>query len=139
MRPVALEYHSETSSHDCSVAEIYNYYRPVEDFVKAMNLRWTGYGADYVDPEGVLIAFDPSAYDDCSSALLVREKSLKEFLSETGLALVWAISGQKSVAVPRASPIPWTSFSRLSGACVYAPGQLKGYLNTHPDKADHDE
>ena len=136
LRPLALEYHAEASGYDCSLVESYRFYRPIHDFVVALDLRWTGHGAEFVDPDGVLVAFDPSAYDDCSSALLVREERLEHFLNTTGSTLVWAVSGEKSAVAPRELRHPQADFLGLSGACVYEAGQLKGHLTTHPDTAD---
>ena len=69
--------------------------------ITPMNLCWTGHGEDFVDPDGTLVAFDPSAQDTTSSAaLLVRQDNLHRFLDMSGSALVWRILGEKRAFGP---------------------------------------
>ena len=134
----ALQYSAEDSTYDCSVANSYNLYRPSPHLVETMNLCWTGQGADFVDDSGVLVAFDPSAHVACSSALLVREENLRRFLSNTGLALVWAVLGEKIALGPGflAKPKGWL---QIMGAGVYKPDEgLTSYINSCLKLPDND-
>ncbi len=129
LRPLTLEYHSEVGDHDCSVAEGYRFYRPIQALIEALDLRWTGHGADFVDPGGRLEVFDPSADGKSSSALLVREESLQRFLDDTASALVWALPGEKRVLAPLHSQNVWAGSLHLSGAAAYSPDALEGFLS----------
>ena len=137
LQPTALEYSPESGEYDCSIVEGYNLYRPSPHLVNAMNLSWTGYGADFVDSDGALAAFDPSAHDATySAALLVRENSLQRFLDQSGSALVWRTIGHKRAAEPEGRGEAWAGFLQLTGASEYGPGGPTGYVITHPEIAN---
>ncbi len=137
LRTTALEYTTEGSGYDCSIVEGYNLYRPSSQLVNAMNLSWTGHGADFVDSDGALAAFDPSAHDATISAmLLVRKDSLQRLLDQSGSALVWRILGEKRAFGPGRWRQAWAGFLRLTGASVYKPGGPTGYLNTRLEIVD---
>ena len=101
-----------------------------------MNLQWTGHGANFVHPDRTLAAFDPSAYDTCSGALLVHEDGLARFLSETRSALVWATIGEKRAISPRGLHQSWEGLLRIADASVYTPGRLKGHRTTRLETFD---
>ena len=129
LQPAALEYLTE-GGYDCSLAEGYTLYRPNFRLVEAMNMRWTGQGAEFVDFHGTLITFDPSARDTSPAALLVREENLARHLDETGSALVWAILGGKRAMDPADSVRAWAGRLRLTGAAVYRPDGPSGHFTT---------
>ena len=118
----SYRYVAEGRGYDCSLADSYELHRPHARLVEGMNLRWTGNGADYVDADGVLVAFDPSAGDDCESGLLMREDSLARFLDETGSAIVWAITGEKSAHGPGWAGDAWAGSLRLTGSATFKRG-----------------
>ena len=138
LQPAAFEYHTEGGGYDCSLSKGYALYRPNSRLVEALELRWTGQGADYEDPLGTLVAFDPSAQDTSSAALLVREESLARHLDETGSALVWAILGGKRAMDPADSVRAWSGSLQLTGAAVYRPEGPSGFLTTRLDIPDQD-
>lgn len=118
----SYRYVAEGRGYDCSIADSYELHRPHARLVEAMNLRWTGNGADYLDADGVLAAFDPSAHDDGASALLMREDSLAHFLDQTGSAIVWAITGEKRAHGPGWSRDAWAGALRLTGNATFKRG-----------------
>ena len=130
LQPAALQYDAEGGGYDYSLAEGYTLYRPNPRLVEAMDLRWAGRGADFVDSEGTLVAFDPSAHDSSSAALLVREESLARYLNETGSALVWAIVGGKRAMDPAEAVRAWADPLRLTGASAYGPEGPTGHHTT---------
>ena len=138
LQPAAFQYATEGGGYDCSLAEGYTLYRPNSRLVDTMGLRWTGQGADYVDSHGTLAAFDPSAYDTSSAALLVREESLTSYLNETESALVWAIVGEKRAMDPADYVPAWAGSLRLTGAAFYGSDGPWGPLSTRLDMADQD-
>ena len=121
LQPVAFHYVAEGGGYDCSITNSYGLHRPNSRLLQGMDLRWSGNAADFVDGDGVLVAFDPSARDAGSSALLVREDDLKRFLNEIGSALVWAMTGEKRAHRPGLLEDAWAGALQLSGAGAYTP------------------
>lgn len=138
LRTTAVCYTAEGRGYDCSIVEGYNLHRPSPQLAKAMNLTWTGHGADFVDSQGELAAFDPSAYDlTHSTALFVREDSLQQFLNQTDSTLVWRVIGEKQAFGPGHWGKAWAGFLKLTGAYAYKPDGPTGYLNTHLEIPNH--
>ena len=131
LQPAALQYVAESGGYDCSLVASHDLYRANSRLLTAMGLRWTGHGSDFVDGNGTLVAFDPSAHDTCSSALLVREDNLAQSLKEMGLALVWAIVGEKRVITPNDYSKTRPGFLHLTGASAYRPERLTGDLTAY--------
>lgn len=57
-----------------------------------------------MDGEGGRAAYDPSAHAVGPSMLLLRGDWATEFLAEHGLAIVWFVSGAKSVVLMDPAP-----------------------------------
>ena len=145
LQPAAFQYETGGGGYDCALAEGYALYRPNSRLVEALELRWTGQGADFVDSHGTLVAFDPSVYATSSAtllmreeALLVREERLAHHLEETGSALVWAILGEKRAMDPTDHVRAWAGSLRLTGAAVYRLEDPSGYLTRRLDIPDRD-
>ena len=139
LRTTAVGYTAEGMGYDCSIIESYNLHRPSPQLVKAMNLSWTGQGADYVDSRGTLAAFDPSAHDPTSStALFIREDNLQQLLNNTKTALVWRTIGEKRAFGPGRWRKAWSGFQQLTGASTYTSDGPQGYLNTNLEILNHD-
>ena len=88
------EYSAE-AGFDCSIDEGYRLQLPHQQFIEAMELRWSGSGADFEDSSGEIVAMDPSAHGGGPSALLIREDVLREYLEKENLELVWVVYGEK--------------------------------------------
>ena len=132
VRPVLFEYNVGAQGFDCSVDESYTLRLPDHDIVKRLGLKWTRQGANFVDKEGRLAAFDPTAHEDGPTALLIREDLLKQYLSNEGLALCWTILGEKRVL--GGSRESYHGALRISGAYKYTDQGPQGFLNPLPDK-----
>ena len=89
---------------------------PGEEIVERGGLRWCARGADFLDAAGRRVAYDPSAHAVGPSMLLMRGDWATEFLSEQGLAMVWFVSGAKSVKLMDPAP----GYRQLEVAGVYA-------------------
>ena len=133
VRPALFKYNVETQGFDCSVDESYVLRLPDHDIVERLGLKWTRQGANFIDKEDRLAAFDPTAHGDGPSALLIREDLLRQYLSNEGLALCWTITGEKRVLGG-----DWQSDHpgalRISGAYKYTDQGPEGFLNFFPDK-----
>ena len=137
LQPAAFRYVTEGGGYDCSIADPYELHRPNSRLLKAMNLRWSGHAANFLDADGMLVAFDPSARDAGSSALLVREDDLQCFLNDTGSALVWAMTGEKRANGPGPLGGAWAGALQLSGAGAYEPGDPTRRLTARREVPRH--
>jgi hypothetical protein len=127
VRPAAFEYVREARGFDCSVDESYTLRLPARELLTGLGLRWVGNGADYLNASGQLAAFDPTAFADGPSALLLREESLRKFLAREKLAICWAVLGEKQVLGAGVMPAYHTSL-RMSGAYVLGDHGPVGFL-----------
>lgn len=138
--PVLVQYIGGGLSFDCSADESYLLQLPYHDIVKQLGLKWTRLGANFVDQEDRLAAFDPTAHEANRTALLIREDLLRQYLSNQGLALCWTILGEKRVqggnrflAADRQSN---HGTMRISGAYKYSDQGPKGFLKFFPNKPE---
>ena len=134
IRPIAFQYHVGTGSFDCSVDESYSLRLPHYEIVDRLKLRWSGSGTDYLDPQGVLASFDPTAHEDGPTALLLREDLLRDYLSQNDLALCWTILGEKRVlgGLSRSISTYYGSL-RVSGAYLYSDHGPRGFVHFRHD------
>ena len=127
LRAAAVEYQMRKNEFDCSVPHSNSLYAPPPSLIQVLDLRWSGHGADFVDPSGNLAAFDPTAHEDGPPGLLLREDLLVDYLEQAGLALVWIVNGEKITGAP-GSDWRWDGFLRFSGAYRYTGEHLEGDL-----------
>ena len=128
VREVISEYHHKSSEFDCSADDNCTLTIPSNDIVTGLGLRWSGYGSDFVDEAGQIIAFDPTAYAEGPSTLLLRQDKLKEFLEHEKLALCWIVTGEKFVHDMGGFTSRNFAALRLSGAYVQDSEGLTGFL-----------
>ena len=70
-------------------------YVPNFDLVENRELQWLGCNAEFVDADGKLAAYDPTADKEGPNSLLVREDLIRNYLKENELTLCWSIGGEK--------------------------------------------
>ena len=104
LETVAAKYSFRAGPRDQSVSDGAWLQLPVQKIVQIGRLRWSGKAADFVDPDGDLAAFDPSAHATGPSALLVRKEFLRELLSKHDLGLVWTVTCIKTLRLSRGTP-----------------------------------
>src|SRR5262249_10955362 len=102
---------------------------PVSEIVAALGIRWSGSGADFVDPAGRVAAQDPAANANGPSALLLRIDLLQKFLFREHLTICWTVLGQKHVLSPGFGTGPHHAALRMSGAYVLSEGMPVGFVN----------
>ena len=127
---VASSCSTTANGYDCSTNEDVgpSYYLPSYSIVRDCNLTWTGIAADHVDERTKIAAFDPSAHEPGSGALLLRSDILDRYLIEHELDLCWAIIGEKQTIGTTGQPYGWLKFQ---GAYVYRDGTAIGKTNDH--------
>ena len=106
---VAAKYSLRSGPRDQSVSDHSWLHVPVQRIIQLGRLRWSGRAADFVNPDGDLAAFDPSAHAMGPSALLIREEFLRKVISKYDLGIVWTVTCIKKL--------------RLSGSARSEPEQ----------------
>jgi hypothetical protein len=127
IRVMSMGYSSAISGFDCSVDDSFQLRLPSSDVMSGLGLRWSGHDADFMDADGRLAAFDPTAHSDGPSALLIREDLLTEFLARDGFTVIWIITGEKRIFGPGFNSAHHESL-QLSGAYMLQDGVLDGFL-----------
>ena len=123
--PTSFHYLAESSTLDCSVDDGYSLYLPNATVIEAIGLKWTGVGADFIDKQGRLAAFDPTAHEDGANALLIREDVLSQFLAENDLALCWTVVGEKIIVSESHRNSQSLKFRKLTGAFLLTDDGIK--------------
>ena len=137
IRPATFNYNASAPGFDCSLDDSYTIYLPHPEFVNQLGVKWSGKGSDYLDPEGRIAAFDPTAHQDGPTSLLLREDLLKQYLSDEGLVLCWTIFGEKrTFGVLYGDDQPdYQGAQRISGAYKYTDQGPKGFFEFLPRQA----
>ena len=130
-----LERLTESSGFDCSIDEGFTLQLPCQQLVSGLGLKWSGTGADYLDSDGKLAAFDPTVYEEGPSALLIREDLLKRYLSDHGLAVCWMVQGEKLVIPASVNPRDF-DIARIVGVYAYSDQGLEGFVGYQSDGQD---
>lgn len=107
-------------THDCSLDENLTLNLPSCLLRSKMGLRWAGEAANFVDEEGMVCAFDPTAYSKGPDSFLVEQSRLLEMMDRENLALFWALTGEKQV-LPAGPPYHDVGRLHLSGAYFLTP------------------
>lgn len=128
IRAVAFEYMQEDGGFDCSIDESYRLRLPSSQLVDGMGLRWSGKGAEFVNTNGRVAAFDSSVYSDGPSALLLCRELLWDFLAREKLAICWTVVGEKRVLTPGLHRSHQYPSLRMSGGFVLGDKGPSGFL-----------
>ena len=126
LEAVATKHPFRAGGRDESASATECLHLPVQKIVQIGRLRWSGQAADYMDPEGNLAAFDPSAHAAGPSALLVREEFVRDLIYRHNLGIVWTVVCVKSVRF--LDPAPGFPLLRLSGAYRLSEDGLVGFM-----------
>ncbi len=133
IRTVALEYSAGGKESDCSIEQSFRLRLPVGELVRELGLRWDGRGAAFVDADGQVVAQDPTVDQEGPDALLFRADVLDAYFSARGLAMCWAVCGEKRVLWKDADKATRCPRLRLSGAFGYVNGAMKGFVKYMED------
>ena len=93
----SVRYVLEAGGFDCSLDDTYALQFPQYQFLRHLDLKWSGRGSDHFDKHGRLAAFDPTARTSGPNALLLREDLLQQYLGDKGLDLCWIVLAEKWV------------------------------------------
>ncbi len=120
VRVLTSEYMRDAGGSDYSVDKAYTLRMPDAELLTEIGIHWTGSGADFVDAEGRLAAFDPTVDSSGPSGLLLREDLWRDYLAKHSLAIVWTVIGEKRVLGMRPGGGRHYAGLRMTGA--YALG-----------------
>lgn len=137
IRPVSFVYTAEGGGFDCSVKDHITLRLPHYDFIRSLDLRPSHSGADFVNPTGTLVAFDPTAHETGPNALLLNKEFLEIYLREQDLAICWVVLGEKMLVGGN----PGGEFrgrAKMSGAYRITEDGLAGFLKYTPDIPEDD-
>ena len=93
----SVRYVLEAGGFDCSLDDTYALQLPQYQFLRHLDLKWSGRGSDHLDKHERLAAFDPTARTSGPNALLLREDLLQQYLGDEGLDLCWIVLAEKWV------------------------------------------
>ena len=103
---------------DCSIntEKRIDYAVPIVKLMRDCNLRWSGFGSDFVNAAGDIVYTDPSFHELGPRTALIREDVLEQYLIANNLELCWVVMGEKmSIIGGGRSP---SSFLKFHG-CYY--------------------
>ncbi len=132
VRLATWHYTREYTGFDCSLDDSYSLRLPVHNILEKLDLKWTGQASDYVDSDGRLAAFDPTAHKEGPCSLLLREDLLRQYLKDEELTLCWTVVGEKQV-IGKEMASEYHGRLEISGAYSYRDRRLKGFLNSKND------
>ena len=128
IQPVSFRYLANSEGFDCSVEEHISLRLPHHEFIKHLGIQAASSGVDYLDANGKLVAFDPTAHEIGPTALLLRKSFLEKYLQERDLALCWVILGEKWVIGGDARD-KYHGRLKMSGAYRHTEQGPEGFLN----------
>ena len=137
IRPVSFVYTAEGGGFDCSVQDHISLRLPHYDFIRSLDLRPSLSGADFVDPTGTLVAFDPTAHEAGPDALLLNKELLEIYLREQDLAICWVVLGEKMLVGGNTGG-EFRGHAKMSGAYRLTADGLAGFLKYTPDIPEDD-
>ncbi len=123
--PSTTEYMAERGTYDCSVDDTVIINLPSRALAKMGNLRVVGSRGEFVDAAGKIVAFDPSTHEPGRSALAFDEATLRQFLDQHDLALVWTLLGEKNI-YPPSHGSKWLGRLTLLGLYSWDRAKLNG-------------
>jgi hypothetical protein len=97
--------------------------------IEGLRVDWRGQEGMFFNAHGTLIASDPSVREAGPGALVVAREPLLAFLEREGLAIFWAVFGERQVIAPHHGGM---NYNELSGVYVLRDGALEGVLTSYP-------
>lgn len=121
-------------NYDWSLDDTFYLQMPSSDLIKKLNLKWTGDYADFVDDQGNLVVFDPTAHEGGPTALLIRKDMMRRYLDQTNLVLCWTVLGEKLVMKLPSSSQPYQGRLRITGVYTLKGKEVEGDLKYSYEK-----
>ena len=132
LQPASFRYSCGEGGFDCSIDEYIGLHLPSQEFIRHLGLQWSPPSADYVDPSGSVVAFDPTAHEAGPTALLLNKASLEKYLRDKGLTLCWVVLGEKMI-LGGGFAHKFHGLLKISGAYRLTQTGPKGFVNCDPE------
>ena len=82
--------------YDASKEDTISWSAPCAEIIKTLGLEQEEYDGYYYDSDGRLAAFDTELIQK-NGGVVIRKDLLDEYLSKTGLDLIWIVQGEKEI------------------------------------------
>ena len=128
----SFEYETGSGDFDCSIDEGFSLGLPHSEFIDHFGLQWFGKGVEYLDAEGRVAAFDPTATGPGPNAMLLREDLLRRYLDDRDLVLCWVVIGEKWITGGDAVDV-YHGRLQISGAYSFTENDPVGFIIAKPD------
>ncbi|GMU26404.1 MAG: hypothetical protein AMXMBFR16_13090 [Candidatus Uhrbacteria bacterium] len=114
---------------DCSLDETVCLQLPAPWMFDVLTLRWNGVESEYVNDDGHVVAFDPSARNFGPGTLLVDEKHLLTGLAGHDLAIIWILLGGKRIHRNMGQTTEYEGELQVSGVAWLSGQNVEVHLN----------
>lgn len=126
MMPV--EHFSREGGNDCSFEEGISWWKPIDEIVTSLNLKYGDHNSALYGEDDSLICFDSAEIFDESIGFMFCEEQMKRFLEDNSLRVFFVITGRKGMIGGR--HVDRYSLNDFSGIYTYDNGQIRGSLNS---------
>lgn len=126
---IPFEYYFWNGSYDYSKEDKISYFIPSSLLFNNMGMRFSSIDGKFNDPEGNLLCFDPSIYQEGPRSLLVKKSNFLNFLKTTKLNAVWLINGKKEQISENHNRRDF-SYLDISGLYYLENGNVEGKIFT---------
>lgn len=97
VRPTVVAYLAESSTNDNSVDETINLHLPAPWLVKALDMTFLGGEQASYGKDDQVLFFDPTVFEQGSSAAIVDAEAFEAMLAAEKLAAIWVLTGERRV------------------------------------------
>lgn len=91
------EFFNWEEEFDCSKETAIQYCYPTQIIKDGLNLKYSSKDGEFIDNEGNVVCLDPSVNNKSISGVLVKKKTLLEWLDQNNLAIIWNVYGKKQI------------------------------------------
>ena len=110
--------------YDCSIPEAIRLLLPAKQLFEGVGLHWSGNESQFLDLDGTVAAFDPSAFEAGPSALLIKQAVFQKFLDAKDLAVIWTVLGAKQWMTGSMRGEKWVGELQVDGVYSLENGVL---------------
>lgn len=105
-----------------------SYLAPREYMYSAMKLQYSKNIGEWLNENGQVVCFDLSVRQGGSSALIVKQNFIQEFLSKNNLKIFWTCLGEKNIYGTSFSGKRFSKWLELSGVFTLNNGNVEGEI-----------
>jgi len=110
--------------YDCSIFDAIRLLLPAKQLFEGIGLRWGGNESQFLDLDGTIATFDPSAFEAGPSALLIKQAVFQKFLDAKDLTVIWTVLGAKQWMTGSMRDEKWVGELQINGVYSLKNGVL---------------